>query len=106
MQIKYIPLDVYYTLNDETGLYGVSSTTEEMYNDSRSILLEVVGIVRINETSSSSIMSTGIAYTAELMDEMLAGSANSAVALAQEASESINVLNGYNINNSQYTSLL
>ncbi len=90
---KVINNNDYYTENN--GVFIADTNYEAMYNNPNNIELTIVGIMRVKESSSSELLSSGIVYTTALTETMLASAANSDVAIAQsELGDTKNVLTG------------
>jgi len=90
---KVINNNDYYTENN--GIFVARTDYEAMYNNSNNIQLTIVGIMRVRESSSSELLSSGIVYTTALTETMLASAAISDVAIAQsELGDTKNVLTG------------
>ena len=88
-QYKVAGNDLLYTYNEDYELYlRVSgSALAEVYDDEDCITLTIVGIVRPKEDASLAILSTGIAYSESLIDEITAMNQESEVYQAQLESE-------------------
>jgi len=94
LRIKLVPNDVYYKFDVDADKYTVSATPEELYNNPGCDTLEIVGILRIKESASSSMMGNGLAYSTELTDYVTDVSKDSAVALAQIEDKNRDVISG------------
>lgn len=103
--IKVIPNDVYYT--DQGSTFIPNTDYQSLYNDPRSISLEIAGILRVKPEASSELLSTGIVYTTDLTEMMLQNAGSSAVVEAQLDSPTVNVLTGFPFNTQvTYTSVI
>ncbi len=103
--IKVIPNDVYYT--DQGSTFIPNTDYQSLYNDPRSISLEITGILRVKPEASSELLSTGIVYTTDLTEMMLQDASTSAVVEAQLDSPTVNVLTGFPFNTQvTYTSVI
>lgn len=91
MEFRIIPNNTYYTENE--GIYTPSNDYQSLYNDSSSIPITIVGIMRINPDSTGEIMDYGIGYTNELTNLMLNSAIDSDIVQAQIDSPNVNVLN-------------
>lgn len=78
---KVINNNDYYTENSD--IFIARTDYEAMYNNSNNIELTIVGIMRVKESSSSELLSSGIVYTTALTETMLASAVNSDIAIAQ-----------------------
>lgn len=93
---KAITNNTYY--QKEGSLYVAKNDYQAMYQSSDSLSLEVVGILRVKESASSELLSTGIGYTTMLTDELLNNAKTSDIVLAQVGSPTINVMSGQAFN--------
>ncbi len=99
------PNDAYYECVN--GLYVQNTNYDSVYNNEQSISMEVVGILRIKETSSTEFLSTGLMYTTDLTDKVLELNATSAIVEAQKADTTTSVLTGLTFaSDSDYTKLM
>ncbi len=95
----------YYTENN--GIFIAGTNYEAMYNNPNNIELTIVGIMRVKESSSSELLSSGIVYTTALTETMLASAANSDIAVAQrEFGDTKNVLTGNAFISNSYESVM
>ena len=94
--MKVIPNDSYYTKTDN-GLFIPASVSdyEDLYDNGDGVELIVVGILRIKESSTSTIgyLSSGIAYTTALTDYIVDTAKDSEIAKAQVDSDKDVLLN-------------
>ncbi|MCK7488157.1 MAG: hypothetical protein MZU97_23755 [Bacillus subtilis] len=91
-----IPNDTFY---QSIGTVFVPGTDyEAMANSAARLEVSIVGILRVKEDASSSLLSTGVGYTTLLTDYLLEQSVDSAIVQAQIASPTINVLTGMPFN--------
>ncbi len=91
-----IPNDTFY---QSIGPVFVPGTDyEAMANSDTRLEVSIVGILRVKEDASSSLLSTGVGYTTLLTDYLLEQSVDSAIVQAQIASPTINVLTGMPFN--------
>lgn len=91
-QFKIIFNNDYY--KNTAGVYTTETDYEAMYNNPNSYTVTIVGILRVKESATSEILSSGIGYTTKLTDRTLTLGKTSDIAIAQSASETINVLTG------------
>lgn len=93
-EIKLIYNDDYYTLNGDTfTVNGDPSDLTSLYNNPNAQTLTIVGIVRQKEDATYSVLSPGVCYSDELALQFIQNAQDSAIVLAQEASD-YNVLTG------------
>jgi putative ABC transport system permease protein len=71
---------------------------EAMATSADQLEVSIVGILRVKEDSSSSLLSTGVGYTTLLTEYLLEQSTDSAIVEAQIASPTTNVLTGLPFN--------
>lgn len=93
---KVIPNNTYYKENN--GVYIPQSNQQDMYTSSDTITLEIVGIIRVNESATSELLSTGIGYLTDLTDHMLTIESTSDIVTAQLNQSNTNVLTGMPFN--------
>ena len=86
--------DHYEELNDGTFAYIGDNTMklEALLEDS--LELKITGVIRPQEDAANTEINSAVAYTSLLTDYVIQHTDSSAVVLAQEADESVNVLNG------------
>ncbi|MBU1145360.1 MAG: ATP-binding cassette domain-containing protein [Firmicutes bacterium] len=96
MQFKVVTNNDYYTQNE--SIFIANTDYESMYVSGESITLTIVGVMRVKESASSEILSTGIGYTSMLTTQVLSDALTSDVVVAQEASLDVNVLTGQPFN--------
>lgn len=88
---------------DKIRCYKADPTVE----DTRSIKLNIVGIIKLNDDTQYGMLSAPIAYTRALDEEIIRMSADSAIVKAQKASPSARVLGGGKISsNKDYINVL
>ncbi len=93
-EFKVISNNNYYSKN-ENGAFTEQTNYEDMYNNTSSIGVKIVAIIRVKESASAEMLSSGIIYTNALTKKMLSSAEASEVVAAQlEAGESLNVLSG------------
>jgi putative ABC transport system permease protein len=104
-EFKVIPNDVYYTQVGD--LFLPSNNYEDMYNDTKAITIEIVGILRVNEDATSEVLSAGLGYTTLLTSHILDDAMNSEIVFAQKDNEVTNVLTNTEFNSQiTYTSVM
>ncbi|HPQ45967.1 MAG TPA: ATP-binding cassette domain-containing protein [Clostridia bacterium] len=84
--------DDYYVSNGE--LFAAGNNFTEMAESERSMTIRIVGIMRVKESASSEILSTGIGYTTMLTDQVLEHASDSKIVEAQRQSPLKSVLSG------------
>lgn len=91
--------DFYKSMGNFFTVNGDPTNLIAMYNDSRAINLNVVGILRAKEDVKISILPVGFVYSDELAEFILEDATNSEIVLAQQSSD-FNVLTGEPLDNS------
>lgn len=95
---KVIPNNVYYNEND-SGIFTAGNDYEVMYNNPDNFTVAITGILRIKESASSDLLSSGVSYTKALTDALLTLALKSDIAIAQTAAGTTNnVLTGLPFN--------
>ena len=88
--LKVIPNDSFYTLTDE-GLFTAAGPSDYgvLYDGADGVELTVTGILRAKESTETviSYLSSGLVYTTALTDYILGDAHNSAIARAQDVSD-------------------
>ncbi|WP_138755376.1 ATP-binding cassette domain-containing protein [Paenibacillus sinopodophylli] len=94
--LKVVPNDNFYT-QSENGLFTPANAEsyDELFEIADGLELTITGILRIKEESISSggYLSEGLVYTPELTDYIVQNAAESAIAVAQQASDRDVILN-------------
>ncbi|CAM3475024.1 MULTISPECIES: ABC transporter ATP-binding protein/permease [Saccharibacillus] len=92
---KLIPNDQFYT-RQTGGLFvpAAASRLNALYDDPEATTLTIAGIVRERQDSPMSTMDPGIAYSDELAEQFIASAQSSAVAIAQENNQAVNIVSG------------
>lgn len=102
---KVVSNDDYYIKNNQ--VFIPNTNYSELYHKETSVELKIVGIMRIKQDATSSILSEGLWYTDALTRHMETLNINSEIVLAQQANNTINLLNGQPFNASvSYKSVL
>ena len=92
-----IPQCDLYVKNDSGTYDNISEAQAEIEKHfETSLKLKIVGVIKPNENSDVSLISTPIGYTQALTDYLIDYTNNSDVVKAQTESKTINVLNGLN----------
>ncbi len=78
---------------ESNGIYLENTNYEEVYNSEDSVIVTVVGVLRVTEEATSELLSVGIGYSEALTTYVLNENSISDVVITQEVSE-VNVLNG------------
>ena len=86
-----------------TGMFVPRKTSQNMYNSGTKLRLNAV--IRPKNEDSMALLSTGIAYSDKLTQNVIDQNENSAIVKAQKASDR-NVLTGQSMNNSQKEQML
>lgn len=106
MEFKLILNDDYYIYNDAIDRYLPLAASKELYENPNAVTLKIVGILRVKEDTSISLLSDGLLYTPALTNYVLENSKNSEIVLAQETlGLEKNVLTGAPFSSSQGASL-
>ncbi len=93
-ELKVMPNNTYYAVSNE-GVYSERNDYANLYNDENSITLKITAIMRVNESASTELLSTGIVYTKALTDMMLEDAQSSNIVSAQKTyGNTKNVLTG------------
>ncbi len=92
LSFTIIPNNDYYVSSG--SIYSPGTDYETMSQSADAITITIVGILRVKETSSSELLTTGIGYTTMLTDLILQSASESDIVHAQELSPTINVLTG------------
>ncbi len=94
--LKVVQNDSFYT-EKENGIFApaTAETYSSLYEDAIGMELTITGILRLKDgnASSSGYLSEGLVYTPKLTDYIVNDSAESAISLAQQASDRDVVLN-------------
>ncbi len=77
-EYKLIGNDVFYK-KSEYGVYVQNSDYDAMYNNKNNITLKISGVVRLKEGESVGLLGFGIAYSDELVKEIINLNSNSAI---------------------------
>ena len=96
LSFTIIPNNDYYVANGT--IYSPGTDYATMSQSPDAITITIVGILRVKETSSSELLTTGIGYTTMLTDLVLQMASESDIVSAQELSPTINVLTGEEFN--------
>lgn len=86
-----------------TGMFVPRKTSQNMYNSGTKLRLSAV--IRPKNEDSMALLSTGIAYSDKLTQNVIEQNENSAIVKAQKATDR-NVLTGQSMNNSQKEQML
>ena len=104
-KLKIIDNNSYYQENADGSHFSVKPITEDMFNTGKEI--EIVAIMKPKK-SSTSLISSDIAYSKSLSDEMLNKESTSEIVSAQKRNKQINILSPSNesIESNMYTSVM
>ncbi|MFA5603279.1 MAG: ATP-binding cassette domain-containing protein [Bacilli bacterium] len=94
-EIKLLTNDNYYVPNGD--YFTINSDLETAYNHKDNFSLKVSGIIRLKEDIKFAVLSEGIGYQEELIEELLENSMKSKVVLKQNKAD-YNVLTGEKFN--------
>ncbi len=96
--LKLVDATATYKYNSKYKIYESMESNEEfmenVYNDA--LTLKIVGIICVKEDSTSTSLTTGIAYTKNLTKYVIEQAANSEIVKKQLADETINVFTNKN----------
>lgn len=95
--------DYYNKVSD--NLYTPNSNLNDVYNNANNKTIKIAGILKVKSKSSENILSSGIAYSDKLTQDIIQTNKNSDIVKAQKASDS-NVLTGSNVDDTTKTSLV
>lgn len=108
IKLKLVTNNAYYYYDEANGVYKVKDT-QSLYNgtDNTGIIdLEIVGILREKPDNMMPMLSTGIAYTADLTRYIMQDSLASDIVQAQKADMTKSVLTGATISEQQAQDIL
>ena len=108
VKLKLVTNNAYYYYDEANGVYKVKDT-QSLYNgaDNTGIIdLEIVGILREKPDNMMPMLSTGIAYTADLTRYIMQDSLASDIVQAQKADMTKSVLTGATISEQQAQDIL
>ena len=108
IKLKLVTNNAYYYYDEANGVYKVKDT-QSLYNgaDNTGIIdLEIVGILREKPDNMMPMLSTGIAYTADLTRYIMQDSLASDIVQAQRADMTKSVLTGATISEQQAQDIL
>lgn len=86
--------DGWYTKDGNIFKAASEDNYNAVYNNENGITVKIISVLREEKDSSSSWLSSGIAYTPALTELVLAENKNSAVAIAQSENKNIDVTTG------------
>lgn len=89
---KVVSNNTYYQKNS-AGTYSPNTDMSSMYNNSSNKTIKISGILKVKSKSSENILSSGIAYSDKLTQDIIQMNKNSDIVKAQKASDT-NVLTG------------
>ena len=67
-EYKVIPNDIFY--QQIGNIFLPSTNYEDLYNNANAITLKIVGILRVNESATTEILTEGIWYTSALTESL------------------------------------
>lgn len=88
--LKVIPNNDYYTKQGELFVPAASNEYESLFKSDKGTLLTIVGILRPKQDTNNNsyrYLSSGLAYTSDLMEQIVLDAQQSEIANAQENSE-------------------
>ena len=94
LEIKLAFNDSFY--QDYGSYFMINTDYEAIYDDESNLTLKIAGILRLKEDENVTTIAGGLAYTEDLMQEVLTKNANSKIGVMQKNSD-YNVLTGEKI---------
>ena len=95
-EYKVIPNDIFY--QQIGNIFLPSTNYEDLYNNTNTITLKIVGILRVNESATTEILTEGIWYTSALTESLHELNKTSLIVETQKQSKNISVLTGQTFN--------
>ena len=95
-EYKVIPNDIFY--QQIGNIFLPSTNYEDLYNNTNTITLKIVGILRVNESATTEILTEGIWYTSALTESLHELNKTSLIVETQKQSQNISVLTGQTFN--------
>ena len=95
-EYKVIPNDIFY--QQIGNIFLPSTNYEDLYNNANAITLKIVGILRVNESATTEILTEGIWYTSALTESLHELNKTSLIVETQKQSQNISVLTGQTFN--------
>lgn len=95
--------DYYKKVSD--NLYTPNSNLSDIYNNNNNKTVKIAGILKVKSKSSENILSSGIAYSDKLTQDIIQTNKNSDIVKAQKASDA-NVLTGANVDDATKSTLV
>lgn len=103
-QLKIVPNNDYYQ-STSFGTYAPNTDLSAMYNNSNNRTVTISGILRVKSKSSENILSSGIAYSDKLTQDIIKDNKNSDIVKAQKSSDT-NVLTNATVDSATKASLV
>ena len=95
-EYKVIPNDIFY--QQIGNIFLPSTNYEDLYNNTNTITLKIVGILRVNESATTEILTEGIWYTSALTESLHELNKTSLIVETQKQFQNISVLTGQTFN--------
>ncbi len=103
-QLKIVNNNDYYK-STGSGTYAPNTNLSELYNNNNNRTVKISGILRVKSKSSENILSSGIAYSDKLTQDVIQDNKNSDIVKAQKDSET-NVLTNASVDKTTKDSLV
>ncbi|WP_407889215.1 ABC transporter ATP-binding protein/permease [Levilactobacillus sp. N40-8-2] len=103
-KIKVVNNNNYYQ-SLPTGNYVPNKATNALYNNKSNTTIKIAGILRVKAKSSENVLSSGIAYSDKLTQNIIKTNKNSDIVKAQKKADS-NVMTGQTVNKDTKTNLV
>lgn len=103
-QLKIVNNNDYYK-STGSGTYAPNTNLSELYNNNNNRTVKISGILRVKSKSSENILSSGIAYSDKLTQDVIQDNKNSDIVKAQKGSET-NVLTNASVDKTTKDSLV
>ena len=104
--LKLIFNNQFYSYSAEDNKFIEEKNYDTLYNHPESKAITITGVLRIKESSSTSLLGKGIAYTSALTEELIAKSKNSDIVIAQKANPTRNMITGNQLGTGSYNDLM
>lgn len=104
--IKVIYNDNYYNYNDQTQTFYPNMNYESLFNSSENKDITIIGVLRVKEDASSSMLDRGIGYKSSLTEEILQNSKDSQIVQSQKNNTVTNVITGLQLVPNEYDSMM
>lgn len=82
LEIKWLPNDIFYSFG---GVYYQENDLSQVYQDNQSLMIPIVGIIRIKDDFNLDLLNTGLYYTSILGNQMREDAASSMIVSDQHS---------------------